>query len=55
MTTYALAEAEVTAGRLLAHFYYERVIRLLYEVITGKVEEAELPACLAEAVTEEDP
>ncbi|MGW5689100.1 glycosyltransferase family 2 protein [Nonomuraea sp. NPDC003754] len=55
MAAYDLAEREITAGRPLAHFYYERVIRLLYGLVTGTLEEADLPGRLAEAVTEEQP
>jgi len=53
MTAYRLGFAELAAGRPLAHFYYERVLRALYEAMTGKVDEIQLAQCLAEAVREE--
>jgi glycosyltransferase involved in cell wall biosynthesis len=55
LTGYRLAQAEYDAGRRPAHFYYERVVRVLHEAITGKLAPSGLSGRIAEAVVERDP
>ncbi|MFC0862426.1 glycosyltransferase family 2 protein [Sphaerimonospora cavernae] len=54
LAAYAIADEELAAGRHVSPFYYERVIRLLYGLVTGTVGEAGLRDRLADAVTRED-
>lgn len=54
LTAYELAQAELDHGRPLAHFYFERVLRVLADVLTGRLDETRLPARLSWAVTESE-
>jgi glycosyltransferase involved in cell wall biosynthesis len=52
---YDIVEKSLAAGGHVSPFYYERVIRLLYGLVTGTVEEADLRERITDAVTMEDP
>jgi hypothetical protein len=53
MRAYELGFAQLASGSRLSHFYYERVLRVLYDGLTGSLDHTRVPDLLAAAVIEE--
>jgi glycosyltransferase involved in cell wall biosynthesis len=53
MVAYELAEKHVEAGGSVSHFFYERVLRVVYEALTGVSDPTRLRADLAVAVADD--